>query len=524
MMEDECLLGEDPVVGDAGEIRMVREREVEFAEFETRMRKLIVDLLEPTIQRVSRQQVELDAVRSLLEKHTQSLAEVSLVAVKVQQQITAVEQFREEMNRWDLHRRSQESKVNEDTTLMKQELESFRYNLERKEGTLESMQRTVDRVVSEINRAMDIQDQHKQHNDDRMDQLNKNFQGFRKDIEIQLISLESKHNSLADELWGEETGLAKVTGELNRTNQIVSVLNEETKKLQKGKASTDKLNSLQEEVNTSAATAVSDISQLRTTVDKVVDQVKDHFKTAANTIAAHNATMLSEVRQSYTEELQHAARVRTDVISLMEETKNHLSNLGNTVDSSKEQTNAMVTEVRLDLEELNKKRKRDKSNQDIENRQLKKRLGGVFDNSDLVLKGLEHITGVLAVLLESDRVSACLEAQDDDDRQKVALTGYKTPGDTQRSAPVISLDNRCLCCSGQAATVLAGFKIACLQYQPGPVKYNSKTFNRSDLLGVRRQLLEQAFEALQSGPDSKPVSEGSKTERRTTAVPPLPAL
>ena len=58
----------------------------------------------------------------------------------------------------------------------------------------------------------------------------------------------------------------------------------------------------------------------------------------------------------------------------------------------------------MDVEELNRKRKRDKANADIENKALKKRLGGVFDNSDLVLKGLEHLSGVLAALLESNRM------------------------------------------------------------------------------------------------------------------------
>ena len=37
---------------------------------------------------------------------------------------------------------------------------------------------------------------------------------------------------------------------------------------------------------------------------------------------------------------------------------------------------------------------------------------------------MEHLTGVLTVLLESERVASALEAQDDVDRRKVALMGY----------------------------------------------------------------------------------------------------
>merc|ERR1711981_1269582 len=65
---------------------------------------------------------------------------------------------------------------------------------------------------------------------------------------------------------------------------------------------------------------------------------------------------------------------------------------------------------------------------------------------------------------------------------------------------VISVDNRCLRCSGQAQHVLSGFKMACLQYAPGPVSYAKKLYKREELLDLRQKLLEQAQEQLQQGP------------------------
>eukprot|EP00919_Chromeraceae_sp_WS-2016_P033200 GHVR01078459.1.p1 GENE.GHVR01078459.1~~GHVR01078459.1.p1 ORF type:complete len:201 (+),score=38.03 GHVR01078459.1:449-1051(+) len=147
---------------------------------------------------------------------------------------------------------------------------------------------------------------------------------------------------------------------------------------------------------------------------------------------------------------------------------------------------------------------------ELETKQLKKRLGGVFENSDLVLKGLEHVTGVVALLVESDKVGASLDVQDEQDRKQVSLMGFKekdekgrTPRARTSGDPVLSVDPRCLSCSGQSSAVLAGFKMACLQYKPMPVKHNGKHFNRNDLLAVRMQLLEQCYDALQTGPDLK---------------------
>merc|ERR1719443_2272989 len=65
---------------------------------------------------------------------------------------------------------------------------------------------------------------------------------------------------------------------------------------------------------------------------------------------------------------------------------------------------------------------------------------------------------------------------------------------------VISVDNRCLSCSGQTQHVLSGFKMACLQYAPGPVTFSKKLYKREELLDLRQRLLEQAQDQLYQGP------------------------
>merc|ERR1719409_2105219 len=530
--------GASPAKPGGGNVALPKEREVEFAEFETRMRKFLLELMEPTIHKASAQQLEIDQIKAMVDKHAKSIQEVTLTSVKAEQQISIVEHFREEMSRWDVQRRGQEAKVAEELSLMKHELDGFRYNLERKEASIHGLQRTVDRVTAEMNRLQDSQDQLRKYCEERIDSQSKSINSARADLEVKLISLETKHNSLADELWGEETGLAKVTGELSKTNLVVQQLTEEMKRVQEKKASLTQLAKVQEEVNELIREATSNVTSLKLTVGNVVSDVKEHFRTASNTIAAHNATMIAEIRGSYQEELDHSSKLRQEVMKFMQDTQAAIKHLEQVAQSSHDQTEAMVREVRLDVEELNRKRKRDKANSDIENKALKKRLGGVFDNSDLVLKGLEHLSGVLAALLESNRIQAALELQDDTDRRKVALTGYKEqPGPSQpgekgqktaatprkgaKEQSVISVDNRCLSCSGQTATVLAGFKIACLQYAPGQVKYDMKDFDRSELLNMRNELVEQAHEALINGPEGLS-KEAKKTAFETTDS--LPSL
>lgn len=55
---------------------------------------------------------------------------------------------------------------------------------------------------------------------------------------------------------------------------------------------------------------------------------------------------------------------------------------------------------------------------------------------------------------------------------------------------------------------LAGFKMACLQYAPGPVVYESTTYSRAELIRMRIDLLNQAKEHLlaESGKRGGPFS------------------
>merc|ERR1719265_2577563 len=276
------------------------------------------------------------------------------------------------------------------------------------------------------------------------------------------------------------------------------------------------------------------------TVGNVVNDVKEHFRTASQTIAAHNAAFISEVRSSYRNELAQAAALRGEVQEFMDTTQTGIANLDNRVRESTIQTESLVKEVRADMEELNRKRKRDKTSVDIEMKHLKKRLGDVFENSDAVLRGMEHLWQVLSMILEGERVQNALELQDSVDRKRIALMGVKddelslnrsygttpqrprpeargqsgattTPRATtapggakpkmgKQNQPIVSVDTRCLSCSGQAPLVMAAFKMACLQYTPSKVEYQAQAYDRHDLLQHRQTLLRRAYDALRSGP------------------------
>jgi len=174
-----------------------------------------------------------------------------------------IDHFKEEMGKWDQQRRYHEARVTEDQTFLKQELDGFRYNLEQKESALHHLNRGVDRAVAELNRLQEMQDSLKNLCDDRLDESSKRINACRAELEVQIHSLELKHHALTDQLWGEETGLAKVTGELHKTNVQLVNLQEDMEKVQKGKAESAALDRVQEDVGQLVREANSSMTSLK---------------------------------------------------------------------------------------------------------------------------------------------------------------------------------------------------------------------------------------------------------------------
>merc|ERR550514_1237659 len=153
------------------------------------------------------------------------------------------------MSKWDVERRTKEAKAAEELALVKQELDAFRFNLERKESAMHGLTRNVDRVAGEMNRFQEGSENLRKYCERRLDKQSGVINSAKTELEVKLLAVETKHNELSDELWGEETGLSNVISGLNKTEKVVQGLADELKRVTKGKAEVSQLTKLQEEVS-----------------------------------------------------------------------------------------------------------------------------------------------------------------------------------------------------------------------------------------------------------------------------------
>jgi len=274
-----------------------------------------------------------------------------------------------------------------------------------------------------------------------------------------------------------------------------------------------------------------------------------HFETAAHVVGTSTAKQMDEMRSRYKEDADQVHAVAQKLESFMREQQEQQGSVTSDVSHAVEDyTSRQYEALREEFEGQAKRRDADCKSLRLEFERLRSSVRDLDDClKTQVLNARSAKNGVLSLLMEAHLMSACLDAQDDIDRKSIALFGYKTnagaPGqETSRvsvlpqidggpkmtprrklagtrptcsgladgslwsdgsgvgdvCSPTITLDKRCLSCSGSSATVLAGFKLACLEYAPNSVEYKKVMYSRSDLIRLRADLLKQASEQLRA--------------------------
>lgn len=169
------------------------------------------------------------------------------------------------------------------------------------------------------------------------------------------------------------------------------------------------------------------------------------------------------------------------------------------VRESAEMCSSLAQQVLAESASLTNLRKRDKADIGSDLNALKAAQQSLKTEVAAVTATSERFAQLFTHLIECCRIGLALSCQDEDDRQSIALMGYKEnrpqsrPGSALKP-PVMSVDKQCMSCAGQASVVLSAFKMACLAYTPSPISYRKAIFQRRELLEIQSRVLEAAWD------------------------------
>ena len=187
-------------------------------------------------------------------------------------------------------------------------------------------------------------------------------------------------------------------------------------------------------------------------------------------------------------------RINTETAVLRDELSDRYADFIKDIRQNTESCNALSRQVLSECASLHSVRKRDKNDLQKELAGLQTGLEDLGKQNEAYLGAAERLAELLAHIVEFCRIELALAAQDEEDRESIALMGYREGQQSPANdRPVISLDKSCLSCTGQSSIVISAFKMACLAYAPTPLTYRSATFQRKELLDIQRRVLESAW-------------------------------
>ncbi|CAJ1340514.1 unnamed protein product, partial [Effrenium voratum] len=485
---------------------------LEAGEIETRLRKHAVELTEPAIARTALFERKLLEARSFAERNAETLKGLSLKLSGQEALKTTIESFRSDLFEWDKERREHQELMNEKMCLQEDELSTLRKKLELQSFSTEACNRGLKSLGDLLAETKNELSEIRSYCSDRINVNRDKIMKLRDEFESRNAATESVQFKLRDDVTHMATIAMHLQAEMDRVGALTSCTMEGIADLWRAKATVASVQEQQDTFAEFSRSLTDAVESLRLQLGSVVGEVKEHFQTAAQVMSASTSKQIASMRSQYA----HDTGRMDDIMSFGQVSKWSLSD-------SNLRFWPFHFEPHLSSSERNKPRqaavnhkaKPDPLSEEyvLEVKQLRRSCKEQAEQLAGFHRARALERDAMQAIIESQRIAAQMSAQDDQDRKHIALFGAKTserhdgmlPSIEAKSAqtprkkdtsaglmPVVSLDKRCLSCCGGAGSVLAGFKIACLNYTPGPVEYRQSNYSRADLLQLQSKLADQA--------------------------------
>jgi len=338
-------------------------------------------------------------------------------------------------------------------------------------------------------------------------------------------------HALHDTQMNTNVAISHIDEFVKGTESSVNSASEEIADLWRAKVSVNCLEEQQADLSTHMNHVNGTVSSLKLQFGSLIDDVKAHFETASHIVGRTSADQIDLMRTRYQEDIGRSDILRDEIEEFVRRQTAGFESM--TCELASAQESAAATGVTLSgsIDNLERQREKDLKNAELEFAQLRKLSrdlkATVEGEAGTGGTGCEISSDTFSSFVESAWIGLACEMQTETDRQSIGLYGFKPAGQSglpdinakknsslqsplssprrnrgrggdSGQCPIVSIDDRCLSCSGSTATAMAGFKMACLQFHPGQVEYEGAMYSRSELVSMQMELLHQVRSSLQA--------------------------
>eukprot|EP00439_Symbiodinium_sp_Y106_P067355 s872_g11.t1 len=503
------------------------------AEVERSVQAICTRLMEPHVEAAAGTLVQIDGLWDLAKANSRKLIDMDHVFRNMQEGLLKMDGLRTDLDRFD-------STLNKQATEMESMIERYEVVLQqlkmitkqKEEGHLQQ-RRALDAVRHELQHLQKLQSSCEQSFFSSLEQKFGELEPLKAEVEAKMTSMELKHHTLTDQVWSSECAIAKVSGELCNFQDRFEQLKEVVLGLESERDTRKKLENMQQELADWLGQSRFEAASVRKAFSAAVTANKESVQIGLDVAAKQIASFMDEVRAENQKLLEQTADIQRETAVTCSGFRAELDEHKRQRQLADARTEAILSELREALDEYDRRRKRERTTLELEMKEVGQQLAilhGSVENAVRACKSLDPLCGALVEVLA---MQVSLERQEFADWHRVSLVGYKPVSTTQKptevddtskspsksppKAPkqsprkkgggdpsqVISLDKRCYSCCSQSQMVMAGFKMACLQYKPSPVACSGGLLERVELFDRMEQLLEAARERVRYNRDEE---------------------
>jgi len=496
-----------------------REMEMMTTDMETRLRSNIVRLFQPAIGQITDLGVQLAALEEKTNRHGDMLAIAETLREEVLIQKDRSALLAERLDKVERQAFKLELTTSDGIQGLTCSVSEHQKMLTRMEATFERVQRETARIWEEAKRLQDQHDTAMQKVWNGIGDANKKSERAREDSSRDIRELRSAHDDLLEDLYGEGKGLNKLSHDFAQMSKFVSPIPGIERALKEFNERTASLESHRDAVLESCHRNDKAFSDLQADVERRLRVMRDEFHEEANRMIAHNATLMRLLRKELEDECAASRRCRDDLPQMQMDLERQYKRLEEDLQSEIRRVDALHREFANDIDELHKRRKKDKGLWEAGILESQKSQKQALDFSHQASVQVQYIGKIISLVLEGERLANALHVQDFADRKAelwvnrpsdgrppaapetaealLAKRRKGAPGGEQRGDEILTVDWR----QGMALR----------KYRPGQITYRGLNYDRMDLLLLHHSLLQQAHTALESGPprSAKSLDPGS---------------
>lgn len=486
-----------------------KENEIAVAEMELRMRKLTIQILQPSIDKYAIMLGELENLKNELRTHAVAFQEVIIMRGQMDELREFTSIVRDEIEQRDLDNRTFQKNTQDKLASISEEGRDCRRQIDQSGSKIQFLQREVERRGQEI-KALQTGFEEVRHDMEReVDELNEKHKRSELEIKERLDASDAGQQYLVDELWGEDKGLKKVEADIRGICKSISVLPDLMEGVQRSNDRMDVVEGKMNRTETFLIKAETSMKDLQSAFTSQTEEMRVKLKESTNQYAATHSAMMADLRSQQQLEYGKVRELRTDVEKFVTSATGRISTIEGELSSLGNSWQALHKEVRGDIEELNKKRKRDKLCADLEFKEVKKYMIGTTQQFQPVWKTVEHLSSVMSIVVEAAKVDAALSIQDYSDRRQTTWLGSTSdlprpmkPLEGLKGLLAAKSDKSWGTPKDDVVDLRKVSKLKRFSYTPGNVLFGDTQYERPDLIQILQRLLEKAGGALEHGPST----------------------